>query len=135
MTPLLRRMTEDMLVRNLSPATQDNYIRAVSRFASHFDCSPGLLGPAEIRAYQVFLATEKHLHPNSINVEVCALRFLYGTTLQQECGLRSHPAAPQTAHEPAGRPQPRGSRATARLRAAHPAQYRAAACQPIRASH
>ena len=33
-SPLRRRMTEDMTVRNLSPATQRSYLHAVSRFIS-----------------------------------------------------------------------------------------------------
>ena len=33
MSPLRRRMIEDMSVRNLSPYTQRNYLFAVSRFA------------------------------------------------------------------------------------------------------
>jgi len=31
MSPLRRRMIEDMIVRNLSPATQRSYISAVSK--------------------------------------------------------------------------------------------------------
>ena len=32
-SPLRRRMIEDMTVRNLSPATQQSYLNAVSKFA------------------------------------------------------------------------------------------------------
>jgi hypothetical protein len=32
-TPLRRRMIDDMTVRNLSPATQQSYIWAVARFS------------------------------------------------------------------------------------------------------
>ncbi len=35
-SPLRRRMTEDMTVRNLSPATQRSYISAVSKFSRFF---------------------------------------------------------------------------------------------------
>ena len=80
MTPLRRRMAEDMQVRNLSPCTQDTYIRQVSLFARHFGKSPELLGPEKIRAYQVHLATERRLAPGSKAVAVAALRFLYGVT-------------------------------------------------------
>ena len=44
MSPLRRRMIEDMTVRNLSPATQRSYVHAVLRFARFFDCSPQRLG-------------------------------------------------------------------------------------------
>jgi hypothetical protein len=36
MSPLRRRMIEDMTVRNLSPATQRSYLHAVSKFSRFF---------------------------------------------------------------------------------------------------
>jgi Phage integrase, N-terminal SAM-like domain len=57
-TTLRQRMTEDMQVRNLSPQTQSAYIMHVSLFARHFNKSPELLGPEEIRAYQVYLINQ-----------------------------------------------------------------------------
>ena len=35
-SPLRRRMIEDMTVRNLSPATQRSYVHAVSKFGRFF---------------------------------------------------------------------------------------------------
>src|SRR5438094_7259121 len=61
MTRLRQRMIEDMKVRNLAPLTQAAYVHQVSMFARHFVRSPEALGPEEIRAYQVYLATEKKL--------------------------------------------------------------------------
>ena len=36
MSPLLRRMIEDMTLRNLSRQTQQSYIYAVAKFSRHF---------------------------------------------------------------------------------------------------
>jgi integrase/recombinase XerD len=83
MTPLRQRMTEDMQVRNFSPRTQATYVQQVARFVGHFRRSPEALGPAEFRAYQVYLTVEKRLVPNSILTVVAALRFLYRVTLKQ----------------------------------------------------
>ena len=80
MSPLRRRMTEDMTIRNLSPATQRSYIHAVSRFSQYFRRSPDRLGLEEVRAYQVHLAS-KGVAWGSLNQVVCALRFFYGVTL------------------------------------------------------
>ena len=80
MSPLRRRMTEDMTIRNLSPATQRSYIHAVSRFSLYFGHSPDRLGLEEVRAYQVHLAS-KGVAWGSLNQVVCALRFFYGVTL------------------------------------------------------
>ena len=87
MTHLRRRIAEDMQVCNLSPCTQDTYIRQVSLFARHFGKSPELLGPEQIREHQVRLATGKRLAPGSIAVAVAALRFLYGVTLQKDWNI------------------------------------------------
>ena len=57
MTPLRRRMIEDMSIRNLSPATQRSYVYAVARFSRFFSCSPDRLGLEEVRAYQVHLVS------------------------------------------------------------------------------
>ena len=81
MTALRQRMLEDMQVRQLSPHTQRAYIANVARFARHFGRSPAELGPEEIRTYQLYLTTERHLGPSSLVVAVSALRFLYRVTL------------------------------------------------------
>jgi hypothetical protein len=52
MSPLRRRMIEDMTIRNLSPATQRSYLHAVSRFSQYFGQSPDRLGLEDVRAYQ-----------------------------------------------------------------------------------
>ena len=53
MTSLRQKMIEDMQIRNLAVNTQETYILQVSLFARHFQKSPELLGPEQIRAYQV----------------------------------------------------------------------------------
>jgi hypothetical protein len=70
MTVLRERMTQDMRIRNLSPHTQNSYLQQVSLFARYFNKSPAVLGPEEIRAYQVYLTTEKRLSPGSIFIAV-----------------------------------------------------------------
>ena len=87
MTSLRRRMTEDMQVRNLSLQTQATYVQQVSLFARHFNKSPEILGPEEIRSYQVYLTNERKLAPSSIIIAVAALRFLYKITLHRAWNL------------------------------------------------
>jgi len=79
-SPLRRRMIEDMTIRNLSPATQQSYLYAVAKFSRHFHRSPDRLGVEEVRAYQLHLIARK-LSWSHINQTVCALRFFYGVTL------------------------------------------------------
>jgi len=80
MSPLRRRMIEDMTVRNLPPTTQRSYIHAVAKFSRYFDRSPERLDLEEVRAFQVYLVSEGISWP-ALNQIVCALRFFYGVTL------------------------------------------------------
>jgi site-specific recombinase XerD len=75
-------MIEDMTIRNLSPATQQSYIHAVSKFSRYFGRSPEKLSLEDVRAYQVHLASMA-VSWGSLNQAVCALRFFYGVTLGQ----------------------------------------------------
>ena len=54
-SPLRRRMIEDMTVRNLSPATQRSYLAAVSKLSRYFGRSSDRLGLEDVRAFQVHL--------------------------------------------------------------------------------
>lgn len=83
MSPLRRRMIEDMQIRNLTLNTQRIYTSQIARFAAHFHKSPDLLGPAEIRTYLIHLTQVQHLAASSIIVAVSALRFFYTVTLKR----------------------------------------------------
>jgi hypothetical protein len=62
-------------------------VQQVSQFARHFNKSPEVLGPEEIRSYQVYLKNERKLAPSSIIIAVAALRFLYKITLRKDWSL------------------------------------------------
>jgi len=79
-SPLRRRMLEDMTVRNLSPTTQQSYLYAVSKFSRHFGRSPDRLGAEDVRAYQLHLIAQRRSWSH-INQAVSALRFFFGVTL------------------------------------------------------
>ena len=82
-SPLRRRMIEDMTVRNLSPATQRSYLYAVAKFSRYFGRSPDRLDLEDVRAFQVHLVSTGISWP-ALNQTVCALRFFYGVTLGQD---------------------------------------------------
>ena len=99
MTPLRRRMLEDMQIRNFSQNTQNSYLQQVSLFARHFRRSPEGLGPENIRTYQVYLTNEKKLAPGSILIATAALRFLYSVTMNRPWDVEEvlpMPKKPQT---------------------------------------
>ena len=83
MTELRQRMIADLRIRNYSPRTVDCYTRCVAAYARHFGRSPAALGAEQVRAYQIYLVETKQASWAAFNQAVCALRFLYGTTLQR----------------------------------------------------
>ena len=87
MTPLRKRMLEDLQIRNYAPTTVAAYIRSVAEFAKHFDKSPDLLGSEQIREYQPYLIKEKGVSLSSYIQAVCGLRFLYSNTLHLSVSL------------------------------------------------
>ena len=123
MTPLRRRMLEDMQVRNLSPNTQRAYLETVARFARHFGRSPAVLEPEQIRAYQVYLTQERKLAPSSLVIAACALRFLYKVTLKRARAWDAVIPGAREAGDLAGGPQSRRSGPLSRLRVATGASH------------
>lgn len=80
-TPLRQRMIDDLKLRNRSPRTIETYVSHVARFALFHGRSPHLLGPEEVRLYQLHLR-DSGTSWSVFNQAVCALKFLYGVTLR-----------------------------------------------------
>ena len=64
MTPLRRRMTEDLVLHNRSPKTIRLYINWVADFARHFHAAPDRLGPEHVRSYLLHLVQERQASCN-----------------------------------------------------------------------
>src|SRR4051794_35564038 len=93
MSPLRRRMIDDMQIRDLSPHTQRAYVAKVFDLAWHFRKSPEHLGPTEIRTYLIHLTQERCLSTSSIIVTVSALRFFYTVTLKRPWAVEDIPTS------------------------------------------
>jgi integrase/recombinase XerD len=93
MTPLRRRMVEDLEIRNRSPNTIKAYVIAVAQFAAYFGRSPELLGLEDIRSYQIHLIRKKRVSTSTLNITVAAMRFLYCTTLGKDWKIETIPYA------------------------------------------
>ncbi len=79
-SPLRRRMTEDMTVRGFTPATQRGYIATVKNFTAFFGGSPDGASAEDLRRYQLHMRSEG-ASATTINMAVSALRFFFGVTL------------------------------------------------------
>jgi integrase/recombinase XerD len=56
MSPLRRRMIEDMTIRKFAPKTQHGYVRRVKNFAAFLGRSPDTASFEDVRRYQLHLA-------------------------------------------------------------------------------
>jgi site-specific recombinase XerD len=87
-TPLRQKMIDDMTVRRLSDGTQRLYLIACTSFAAYHRKSPEHLGPKDIQAFQLHLVRDKKVAWSTLNIHVCALRFLYGVTLGKDWAIK-----------------------------------------------
>jgi integrase/recombinase XerD len=81
MTPLRRRMIENLQLKGYSPRTQEVYVRAVRRLAEYFHLAPDRLTPEQIREYFLFLTKEKKVSRSTVTITLCALKFFFETTI------------------------------------------------------
>lgn len=82
-SPLRRRMIEDMRVRGFTAATQRGYIRAVRDFTAFLGRSPDRAGAEDLRRYQLHMRS-LGASSTSMNATVSALRFFFGVTLRRD---------------------------------------------------
>jgi len=82
MTPLRKRMTEDMQLRHLTPETQRTYLHHITGLAQFFQIGPEHLNLEDLRQYQVYLANDCLYSAASLNQFVSAAKFLYDVTLE-----------------------------------------------------
>jgi integrase/recombinase XerD len=95
MTPLRRRMIEDMTLRNYSPGTINAYVRDVATFARYFNKSPEHLGPEHVRSFLLHLVQDQGVSSSHYNQVRCALRFLYEVALGRHWVTRAIAPAKQ----------------------------------------
>lgn len=81
-SPLRRRMLDDMAVRNFSPDTQREYVRAVKKLAAFLRRPPDTATAEEVRAFQIHL-NDTGTRPPTMNATVTALRFFFKVTVDK----------------------------------------------------
>ena len=81
-SPLRRRMIEDMTVRKFMARTQEGYIRAVKGFSAFLGASPATASAEDLRRYRLHLV-ESGVGAPTINHSLTALRFLFLVTLHK----------------------------------------------------
>ena len=79
-SPLRRRMIEDMTIRGFTSSTQQGYLRVVADFTVFFGRSPDQAGPEDLRRYQLHMRSTG-ASATTMNAAVSALRFFFTVTL------------------------------------------------------
>ncbi len=79
-SPLRRRMIEDMKIRGFAIKTQTGYLRAVKNFTAFLGRSPDRADAEELRRYQLHMRSNG-ASATTMNAAVSALRFFFGVTL------------------------------------------------------
>ena len=79
-SPLRRRMIEDMTLRKLGEKTQTDYVRAVRNLAAWLQRSPDTATAEDLRRYQLYLV-EHGVSAPTINSIITGLKFFFGVTL------------------------------------------------------
>jgi len=82
MSPLRRRMIEDMTMRKLSPKTQQGYIRTIKNLAAFLGRSPDKASFEDVRRFQLHVA-QSGVGTGALNATVAALRFFFRVTLRR----------------------------------------------------
>ena len=90
-SPLRRRMLEDMELRGFSAKTQASYVRAVQGLARFHNRSPEALSDEDIRRYFVHLKCERKLARPTVTIALCGIKFLYESTLRRDFTLTGVP--------------------------------------------
>jgi site-specific recombinase XerD len=80
MSPLRRRMIEDMTIRKFAPKTQHDYLQRVKNFTAYLDRSPDTANSEDVRRYQLHL-TVSGVGVPTVNQTVSTLRFFFKVTL------------------------------------------------------
>jgi integrase/recombinase XerD len=88
-SPLRRRMIDDMTIRNLAPKTQQGYIRIIKNFAAFLGRSPDTASFEDVRRFQLHLAASG-VGTGVLNQAVSALRFFFRITLGRR-NITEHP--------------------------------------------
>jgi len=87
MTPLRRRMIEDMQLRGFSARTQEAYVHAVRQLAGHFHKPPDRLTEDDLRAYFLYLTNVKHFARASFTIALCGIKFFFEQSIGREWNL------------------------------------------------
>jgi len=86
-SPFLESVRNEMRLRGYSIRTEKTYLYWIRHFIiSNRYAHPSELGPQEVKQFLSYLASERHVSPNTQKIALNALSFLYNKMLNQPLG-------------------------------------------------
>jgi len=95
MTPLRKRMIEDLQLKGYSESSQDMYVRAVRQLADHYGKSPDKITEEELRDYFLYCKNVKKWSRTASTIALCGIKFFYTHTLKREWSTLSFVRPPK----------------------------------------
>ncbi len=86
-SPLRRRMIEDMTLAGLKASTQETYISAVVRLQKVTGCIPNRLSEEQVRNYLIWLRDTEGVAKGTFQTNLYGLKFFFHITLNRDWSL------------------------------------------------
>jgi site-specific recombinase XerD len=83
MSPLRRKMIEDLQLKDMSVRTREMYMRAAFQLAMHYNQSFNFITEEQLRQYFLHLLNVKHDSPSAFKIALCGIKFFYVHTLKR----------------------------------------------------
>lgn len=81
MTPLRKRMIEELQLRGYADRTVEAYVHTVSQLAQHYGRSPDRITEEEVREYLLYLTNTKKVARATHTIALCGLKCFYEKVL------------------------------------------------------
>lgn len=81
---MLKKLETELKLRNFSEKTISSYLFHNKKFLEFSKKQPESIIQDDIKLYLAYLISDKKLKPSSVNLAVCALRFLYEKIMEKD---------------------------------------------------
>lgn len=81
MTPLRRRMIEDLQLRGYASRTIEAYVHSVAQLGQFYDLSPDRLSEEQVRQYLLHLSTVRKVARSTHTIALCGIKFFFEQSL------------------------------------------------------
>jgi len=84
MTPLRKRLVEDLQLKGYGERTQDLYVRAVRQLSEHYNKSPDRITEEDLRDYFLYTKNVKKWSRSTSTIAMCGIKFFFENTIKRD---------------------------------------------------